>query len=186
MGLFGYIRTSIIEDDPQYQLEQLTNYGCEQIFHEDDVTPNEMSLDFVLSKMQSGDVLIVNQLQCLGKSTRQLAEWMVSLELRNFDLVCLSEKIDTREEQGKIYFKWMKQIADMERQLLKERTLVGLNKARQQGKIGGRPKISSEVIEKIRFLFFEKKEPIQAIASYCNVSIGTCYKYIHLLEQEAL
>ncbi|KAF1304367.1 recombinase family protein [Candidatus Enterococcus willemsii] len=185
MNLFGYIRTTITDGDPQAQLAQLTAYGCAKIFHEDCVNPGPVTLETVLAEMQAGDVIVVDQLQRLGKSTRQLAEWMMILEERQLNLVCLNEQIDTREAAGKLYFQWMNHMATMERALLKERTLVGLNKARQQGKIGGRPKIDPKTVAKIRFLFFEKKESIQTIATLCQVSIGTCYKYIHLNEEDA-
>ncbi len=184
MKLFGYIRTTIIDADPQSQVNQLTAYGCTAFFQEDYLEAQPFPLERALEQMQAGDVLVVDQLYRLGRSTRQLADLLVLFQEKQIDLVCLTEKIDTRELTGKIYFQWLEQMAVMERSLLKERTLVGLNKARQQGKIGGRPKIAPATIQQIRFLFFEKRESIQAIATICGVSIGTCYKYVHLPEHE--
>ena len=85
---------------------------------------------------------------------------------------------------GDIYFNLMEGLAQMECALIKERTLVGLNKARQNGKIGGRPKIDMKTVKKIRQLYYDKKETIQFISSKCGVSVGTCYKYINLAPDE--
>ncbi|TXX25857.1 recombinase family protein, partial [Escherichia coli] len=59
-----------------------------------------------------------------------------------------------------------------------------LNNARKNGKIGGRPKIDPKTIKKIRQLYYDKKETIQFISTKCGVSVGTCYKYIKLSEEE--
>lgn len=72
----------------------------------------------------------------------------------------------------------------MECALIKERTLVGLHKARENGKVGGRPKIDGRTVRKIRALYYENKETIQFISNKCGVSVGTCYKYINLPETD--
>lgn len=184
MKIYGYIRTTITDENPQPQMTSLQEFGCTEIFHEDYLKPESPSLDDILDQMETGDALVVDQLYRLGKSTRQLADLMLRFQASQFDLICLTDNIDTRGSAGKLYFQWMNQMASMERALLKERTLLGLSRARQKGKIGGRPKIDAETVQKIRFLFFEKKESIQTIATTCQVSIGTCYKYIHLSESE--
>ncbi|MGX7196313.1 recombinase family protein [Enterococcus olivae] len=184
MNIVGYIRTTITEDTTQEQYSKLEEYGCTEFFQENSQDQNSAQLETLLAKMNPGDTLVVDRLFHLGKSTRQLSEWILHLQTLQIDLVCLTEGIDTREETGKLYFQWMNQMTAMESELLKERTLLGLSKARQQGKIGGRPKTDPKKIKKIRFLFFEKKESIQSIANTCNVSIGTCYKYINLKEYE--
>ncbi|MFR4954803.1 MAG: recombinase family protein, partial [Enterococcus gallinarum] len=119
-----------------------------------------------------------------GKTTRQLTELTDLLRKRNLHLVSLAENIDTREPMGAIYFNLMEGLAAMEQALIKERTLVGLNNARKNGKIGGRPKIDPKTIKKIRQLYYDKKETIQFISTKCGVSVGTCYKYIKLSEEE--
>lgn len=184
MQTVGYIRTTITENDAKEQQSKLAAYGCTEFFHEDSQKEQSISLDDVLKKMNSGDTLVVDRLFHLGKSTRQLSEWMLHLQELQINFVCLTEKIDTREPEGKLYVQLMGQMAEMEKELLKERTLLGLSKAREKGKVGGRPKIEAKTIQKIRFLFFEKKESIQTIANTCKVSIGTCYKYINLKEHE--
>ena len=188
MKIIGYARTTINDVDLTSQVEQLSNFGCQEIFHETyeskDAMSDNICLEKVIKEMRQGDTLVICQLHRLGKSTRQLTELTQLFKDRGLHLVSLHEEIDTREPMGKIYFQLMEGLATMECSLIKERTLVGLDEARKKGKIGGRPKIDPKTIKKIRILYYEKKETIQLISSKCGVSVGTCYKYINLPEKE--
>lgn len=188
MKIIGYARTTINDVDLTLQVEQLSNFGCQEIFHETyeskDAMSDNICLEKVIKEMRQGETLVICQLHRLGKSTRQLTELTQLFKDRGLHLVSLHEEIDTREPMGKIYFQLMEGLATMECSLIKERTLVGLDEARKKGKIGGRPKIDPKTIKKIRRLYYEKKETIQLISSKCGVSVGTCYKYINLPEKE--
>ncbi|MDA9471363.1 recombinase family protein [Enterococcus sp. 5H] len=189
MKTIGYARTTITDNDLSSQINCLTDFGCDEIFHEAyEVSTNELvtsELENVLYGLDSGDTLVICRLNHLGRSTRQLTELSQKFKGSGIHLVSLAEEIDTRQPMGDIYFKLMNGLATMECDLIKERTLVGLNNARKKGKIGGRPKIDGRTVKKIRHLYHEKKETIQFISSKCNVSVGTCYKYINLSEAEA-
>lgn len=188
-GTIGFIRTTINDPDLANQLNRLQNFGCQQIFSDSyKLQTNhplpEKSLDDIINTLVEGNVLVVCDLHRLGRSTRQLTELTSWFQKNKIHLVSLEEGIDTRSPSGEIYFKMMEDLAEMEQLLIKERTLVGLNKARENGKIGGRPKIDAKTVRKIRRLYYDKKEPIQHISTKCDVSVGTCYKYINLTEDE--
>ena len=187
MKVIGYARTTIIDKESSEQLNKLKEFGCTELFHETyayEENCDNHSLESVIARMPSGETLVVSELHRLGKTTRQLTELTDLLRKRNLHLVSLAENIDTREPMGAIYFNLMEGLAAMEQALIKERTLVGLNNARKNGKIGGRPKIDPKTIKKIRQLYYDKKETIQFISTKCGVSVGTCYKYIKLSEEE--
>ena len=186
MKVIGYARTTITDDHTSEQLNKLKQFGCHEFYHdtysiEDD---ERHTLESVVARMQPGDMLVVTELHRIGKTTRQLTELTELLKNKQIHLVSLQENIDTSQPMGHIYFNLMEGLAVMERALIKERTLVGLNNARKKGKIGGRPKIDPKTVKKIRHLYYEKKETIQFISTKCNVSVGTCYKYIKLPEDE--
>lgn len=187
MKIIGYARTTINDVDLTTQVEQLSTFGCQEIFHETYEAKDAetmIKLQSVIEQMQQGDTLVICQLHRLGKSTRQLTEFTKLFNDRGLHLVSIAEEIDTRKPMGKVYFQLMEGLATMECSLIKERTLIGLNEARKKGKIGGRPKIDAKTIKKIRRLYYEKKETIQFISSKCGVSVGTCYKYINLPEND--
>ncbi|MCI1903984.1 recombinase family protein [Enterococcus hirae] len=186
MSVFGYARTTINDSDLNSQIKTLDAYGCEMIISEDFEAKEKVcsQLDKIIAEMHEDDVLVVTELKRLGKSTRQLTELSHHFQENALHLVSLAENIDTRTEKGDCYFRLMDGLSKMECDLIKERTLIGLNEARKKGKIGGRPKIDCKTVKKIRRLYFDKKETIQFISNKCNVSVGTCYKYINLPEAE--
>ena len=130
MKIIGYARTTINDVDLTTQVDQLSDFGCQEIFHETyEVEQNDSTavhLESVIADMQQGDALVICQLHRLGKSTRQLTELTQLFKDRGLHLISLDEGIDTRE-MGKIYFQLMENLANMECALIKERTLVGLD-----------------------------------------------------------
>jgi len=77
-----------------------------------------------------------------------------------------------------VYLNLVKRIAETEKIIIKERTTKGLEEARKNGRIGGRPKISQEKINQIRFLYNNNRYTLRQIAEECNISLGTAYKYV--------
>ncbi|MBO0441391.1 recombinase family protein [Candidatus Enterococcus ikei] len=188
MKIIGYARTTITDTDLDTQIKVLSDFGCDDIYQESfDITNDNQvvsELETLLNSLTAGDTLVICRLNRLGRSTRQLTELTQMFKGSGIHLVSLDEEIDTRHPMGEIYFKLMNGLATMECDLIKERTLIGLNNARKKGKIGGRPKIDARTVKKIRHLYHDKKETIQFISSKCNVSVGTCYKYINLSEAD--
>ncbi|WP_207696465.1 hypothetical protein DOK67_0001358 [Enterococcus sp. DIV0212c] len=188
MKIIGYARTTITDTDLDTQIKVLSDFGCDDIYQESfDITNDNQvvsELETLLNSLTAGDTLVVCRLNRLGRSTRQLTELTQMFKGSGIHLVSIDEEIDTRHPMGEIYFKLMNGLATMECDLIKERTLIGLNNARKKGKIGGRPKIDARTVKKIRYLYHDKKETIQFISSKCNVSVGTCYKYINLSEAD--
>ncbi|MGL4696815.1 recombinase family protein [Enterococcus larvae] len=188
MNLIGYARTTINENDLDAQLSLLSKFGCDKIYQETFELTGDRAcaslLDSVVADLEEDDTLVICRLNYLGKSTRQLTELTQLFETNNIHLVSLEENIDTRGIEGTVYFRLMDGLAHMECELLKERTLVGLTNARKKGKVGGRPKTNKKTVLKIRKMYYEKQETVQAIATKCNVSLGTCYKYINLSEED--
>ncbi|MGC6768759.1 recombinase family protein [Enterococcus sp. LJL128] len=188
MNLIGYARTTINECNLDTQLSLLSNYGCDKIYQETFEPAGDIPacslLDTVIDTLEERDTLVICRLNHLGKSTRQLTDLTQLFKKSGIHLVSLEEGIDTRGPEGGVYFRLMDGLAQMECELIKERTLVGLTNARKKGKVGGRPKIDFKTIRRIRQMYYEKHENVQIIAAKCRVSIGTCYKYINLSEAE--
>jgi len=180
----GYIRTKSNRKYADGKYERLKEFGCSEIFLQKTQEQQLFTLTNILTSLNAGDVLVVDQLVDFGLSIHDFAKWLPQVSERQIHLVALKEGIDTRQTEGRYFFQWIRRFSNMEKELVSERTIDGLVKARQAGNIGGRPQIKKEIIEKIRFLFFQKKETVHSIARKCQVSMGTCYKYIHLNESE--
>ena len=63
------------------------------------------------------------------------------LKERDIGFRSLQENIDTTSGVGKLIFHIFASLAEFERDLIRERTLAGLESARVRGRMGGRPKV---------------------------------------------
>lgn len=84
---------------------------------------------------------------------------MKMLKEKQVDFVSISEGIDTHLPTGEAYFQLMESLSAMECALIKERTLVGLHKARENGKVGGRPKsMDAPSAKSVHYIMKTKKQ----------------------------
>lgn len=88
----------------------------------------------------SSQALVVYSLSRLARSTKDTILISEKLDKAGCDLVSLSEKIDTTSAAGKMVFRMLAVLAEFERDLISERTIVALAHKRAQGKrVGGIP-----------------------------------------------
>ncbi|HHZ5774610.1 TPA: helix-turn-helix domain-containing protein, partial [Escherichia coli] len=84
---------------------------------------------------------------------------------------------DTSTPMGRFFFHVMGALAEMERELIVERTLAGLAAAREQGRIGGRrPKLTKEQHEQIARLI-ENGYSRKQLAIIYDIGVSTIYRY---------
>jgi DNA invertase Pin-like site-specific DNA recombinase len=179
--LIGYSRVSTLLQNVDLQHDALTQAGCEKIFT--DKISGSISERPALTKikevLRSGDTLVVWRLDRLGRSLKDLIEWMNYLEQEGIALKSLQESIDTSTATGKLVFHIFASMAEFERNLIKERTIAGLSAARARGRVGGRPKKMNEEKRKLAVrLYNEKQHSIDAICQMMNISKPTLYNYI--------
>jgi DNA invertase Pin-like site-specific DNA recombinase len=89
--------------------------------------------------LRSGDTLVVWKLDRLGRAVRQLVEFVAKLNQDGVEFRSLTDGIDTTTPAGRFFFQMMAALAEMERDLTRERTMAGLAAARARGRMGGRP-----------------------------------------------
>lgn len=136
----GYARVSTEDQRQELQLDALTASGCEQIFQEK-ISGKEKErpeLKVCLKVLRTGDTLVVWRLDRLGRSLKDLVEIVHQLEQQGIGFLSLTESIDTTSAGGKLIFHVFAALAEFERNLIRERTIAGLNAARARGRKGGR------------------------------------------------
>ncbi|HBS5846744.1 TPA: recombinase family protein, partial [Klebsiella pneumoniae] len=90
----------------------------------------------------------------------------------------LTDSIDTSTPAGRFFFHVMSALAEMERELIVERTRAGLAAAREQGRVGGRRRVMTEnVVEHCRRML-ENGATRQQVADVTGVDVKTIYKYL--------
>ncbi|KZQ82615.1 DNA-invertase, partial [Enterobacter roggenkampii] len=143
--LIGYVRVSTNDQNTALQRNALDSAGCELIFEDkmSGKTSERPGLKKVLRTLSEGDTLVVWKLDRLGRSMRHLVTLIEDLRSRGVNFRSLTDSIDTSTAMGRFFFHVMGALAEMERELIVERTRAGLAAARQQGRIGGRrPKLT--------------------------------------------
>src|SRR3954466_11684681 len=144
--LIGYARVSTNDQTLDLQQDALTKAGCEKIFTDtvSGATTERKGLDQALTKLRAGDTLTVWRLDRLGRSLPHLITTITSLEKQGIGFKSLTENIDTTTSGGKLIFHIFGALAEFERNLIRERTLAGLEAARARGRTGGKPKLTPE------------------------------------------
>ncbi len=107
---------------------------------------------------------------------RHLVILVEELRERGVNFRSLTDAIDTSTPMGRFFFHVMGALAEMERELIVERTKAGLEAARAQGRIGGRrPKLTPEQWEQAGRLI-ASGVPRQKVAIIYDVGVSTLYK----------
>jgi DNA invertase Pin-like site-specific DNA recombinase len=86
------------------------------------------------------DVLVCVKLDRLARSVHHLVAMVREFEVLGVDLVVLDQAIDTTTPAGRLLFHVLAAISEFERDLIRDRVLAGLRRARAQGARIGRPK----------------------------------------------
>lgn len=119
---------------------------------------------------------MILKLDRLGRSVKNLIEFVNDLERKKVHFKSLTEQIDTASPMGRFFFHVMASLAQMERELIVERTRAGLKAAKQRGRIGGKKRqMTPSKIESAKNLLevvsLPKKLPIISV-SQSQPSIG--------------
>jgi DNA invertase Pin-like site-specific DNA recombinase len=100
-------------------------------------------IDELMDVLGPGDTLVVSELSRLARSVGQIAVMVNTLLQNKVRLIAIKEKIDLngkQDMQSKVMITMFSLFAELERDLISERTKEGLARARKQGKLLGRPK----------------------------------------------
>ena len=178
--LIGYARVSTQDQSLELQRQALTKAGCQKIFedHTSGIQIERAGLAKLREILREGDVLVVWKLDRLGRSVKQLVDLTAELHQQGIEFKSLTDSIDTSTPSGRFFFHVMASLAEMERELIVERTRAGLEVARQLGRRGGRkPKMTSSKIESAKKLL-ASGVPHKDVASNLGVSVPTLYRWL--------
>ncbi len=150
--VIGYARVSTQEQDLKNQRYEILSYASKNDLRitswveakvSSRKTTKERQIDSLLDNLKEGDTLIVAELSRLGRSVGQIAIIANTLVQSGIKLICIKEgmKLDGSPDiQTKVMLTMFSLFAEIERDLISERTKSGLAKARAEGRLIGRPK----------------------------------------------
>jgi DNA invertase Pin-like site-specific DNA recombinase len=195
MKTVAYIRVSTSGQDVSNQKLAILDYA-----HRNKITVKEFieatvssqhpqekrRIDETINMLTVGDTLIVSEISRLGRSLGQIIHILDTLVKKKIRFIAIKESISFDGKQDlktKVMIALFGLFAEVERDLISERTKEGLAAARQKGKLLGRPKgfIGKSKLDgkepEIK-VFFQKKVSKASIAKIMDVSRTALYHFI--------
>lgn len=139
--LIGYARVSKIEgQETAAQVSALRDAGAEKIFQEQASGGrwDRPELHCLLNQLRPGDVVVVWKLDRLSRSLSDLLRIMEKVDEAGAGFRSLTEAVDTTTPAGRMMMQMIGSFAEFEREMICQRTRAGLEKARREGRQGGR------------------------------------------------
>lgn len=164
MGMYGYIRVSSKDQNPERQMKKMLDLGiperfifCDKKSGKDFERPEYQTLKRIL---QEGDLVYIDALDRLGRNYDDvIKEWKEITRELNADIVVLeneslfdSRKFKAQGDMGKLmedqFLSLLSFVADQERKKIKQRQAEGIALAKAQGKHMGRPRVNLDTLSK--------------------------------------
>lgn len=140
---FGYARVSTEDQDLSTQIDALTRYGVprERIWFEkaSGGSMKRVELSRLLKRLREGDSVVVWKLDRLGRTVSGVIDTAETMRAQGVNLVSITEHIDTGTAMGKLFFHIMAAFAQMERDLISERTTTAMQYHKSLGAKYGQP-----------------------------------------------
>ncbi len=181
-GLYARVSTNHGQD-PETQLLALREYAgardLEIVGEYVDIgisgsKENRPSLDRLMmdARRRRFDAILVARFDRFARSTRHLVLALEEFNALGIDFISVSESVDTSTPMGKMVYTVIAAVAELERSLIRERVIMGINRAKASGKRLGRPSGSRADIEEI-FKLRGRGLSLRGIASQTGVSKST-------------
>ncbi|MBK5077730.1 recombinase family protein [Lactococcus lactis] len=178
--IIGYARVSTEEQSLDLQIDALQQKNIDEIFCEkkSGKSKDRPELELMPANIRKGDTVVVYKLDRISRSTTHLIHLVENFEQKGVDFISLQDNVDTSTAMGKFFFRVMASLAELERDILVERTNAGLVAARARGRKGGRPFTPKETINLALKMYRSKEYSISQILNVTGISKTTLYRYI--------
>ena len=186
----GYARVSTRTQDHQAQLDALGAAHCREVVVETASTRGERpKLLAAMDTLKPGDTLVIYKPDRVARSMKELLVLLEDqLHARGINLHILSgicaglHRPDGATIADKMLFIVAAMAAEMERDLIRERTLDGLRAAQAQGRRGGRPAAVDDDVLTVAQARRARGESVAAIARHLKIGRSTLYRALQSLE----
>jgi DNA invertase Pin-like site-specific DNA recombinase len=185
VATIAYARVSTEDQDTRLQRQALREADYVKLF-EDKISSRKADrpgLSAALDYLRPGDELAVWKLDRLGRSVKEVLTLADELHERGIGLRILTGHLAgtyTPTGEGKFFFTILAAFAELERDLIHQRTMAGLTAARAQGRVGGRPTaLDPDKLAAARARLARGESATQ-IAKALKVSRATLYRHIDI------
>jgi len=146
LTIIGYARVSTEEQLLDLQMDALEGSGCARIFTDQGVSAiaKRPGFEEALAYLNSGDTFVIWKMDRAFRSLRHALDTLEFFEQNNIQFKAITEAIDTTTPMGKCMYQIRNAFAELERNLISERTSAGMQAAKKRGRKLGRPKALSD------------------------------------------
>ena len=184
MSLIGYARVSTSEGKQllDRQVDALKEIGCERIFEDkaSGADAQRSGLGACLDYLRAGDVLVVLDLDRLGRLAGELVALIDELATKDIGFKAINSPMDTTTPAGRAFLQIQAAFSEMERNIIRQRVKEGIAAARARGRMGGRPRVMTA--EKLRYAQHLMADQSRSIPSICkelgDIPSSTLYHYL--------
>lgn len=143
MSTIGYLRVSTDAQSLARQEALMTTIQPDKLYREkaSGKSAGRPELQAVLAYVREGDVLHVESISRLARSTRDLLAIVDQLTAKGVEFVSHKESIDTTTPQGRFVLTIFAALAELERETTLQRAQEGIAAAKASGKVFGRPRV---------------------------------------------
>lgn len=186
MAIFGYGRVSTKEQTTENQRREIEAAGYAiDYWYADEGVSGKVSASQrpqfakMLGQIRDGETLVVSKLDRLGRDAQDVGATIKALAARRVEVVVLQlGKLDLTSAAGKLMLTMLAAVAEMERDLLVERTQSGLARAKAQGKTLGRPALTTDEQRMAMAARFKAGDSISALSRDYNVSRASVMRIV--------
>lgn len=157
---FAYARVSTTDQTTQNQIKEIKAAGFDvaerhifcDVISGSTLAAQRPQFSALLNKLDEGDTLVVSKLDRLGRDAIHIQQTIRNLERLGVSVIVLAlGKTDLTSTAGKLIVGVLAQVAEMERDLIVERTQAGLARAKAEGKQLGRPNaVNADDVKRLR------------------------------------
>jgi len=185
---FGYARVSTKSQKHDLQIDAFLKEGIKPKNIYADISSGAKSerkgLDELLSKLREGDTIVVWKMDRIARSLSHLVKLIEDFEKKGIHFKSIQENfIDTSSPHGRFVFNLFASIAQLERDIIIERTRAGLESSRRRGvRLGRQPGLSKKAQHKAILAekyYRDNKLSVEEIMKLIDIgSKRTLYKYL--------
>jgi putative DNA-invertase from lambdoid prophage Rac len=186
MAVFGYGRVSTVEQTADNQKLEIERAGyAVEYWYADTVSgkahaAQRKQFGLLLGKLRAKDTLVVSKLDRLGRDAPDVLATIKTLAEMSVEVVVLQlGKTDLTSPSGKLLLTMLAAVAEMERDLIVERTQAGLARAKAEGKTLGRPAKTTMEQRKAMIAAYERKESVSGLARMYGISRATVLSIVN-------
>lgn len=187
MTKFAYIRTSTKDQNTDLQRDAIATVdGIKRVYIDKGVSGTLASRpqwDALIDRLEEGDEVVIWKFDRIGRNTMNVLEAVQRITAKGATFRSLTENIDLNSgPMGQAMLTIMAAFAQLERDTIVQRTRAGLDAAKAQGRVGGRPSVvDPKKLATIKKLVNSGDHSRADIARMTGISQATLYRVLATL-----